>query len=536
MSAVRHRRRQSVLVPVNPNAYNTPRRGSAVSYVSKSNTAKAKPTVTARYSSDTLKVVEGGSSGFYSVHFQFTTPPTHPIIVSPMTNAHTLRIYPPVIKFNPEDAHLPQFFRVSVLHETDDDTRAPMTLEHSVQSIDPSFCGYSVMHEPKILTVAIFHGGGKYLMSTGDGTSDSSRGQLGLGSRRSMAKPGVWNGIDVDGRLHSKLFGVACGAAHTVVITDDGEVLTWGDNDSGQLGNVCPTLSQMACGLKHTMALLDTGAVVSWGYGKSGALGHGNRDNVDGPKEVVSLRGQSVFQVDLKGKLCSWVACGGAHTMCLTDQYDVLAFGANTFGQLGVGDCRDRAYPVEVVFFRKVRVHHVVLGKFHSVRPLHNYDLHNEPSRDEHWRLRQKQLVASDKAHRDAIRKHLDDKTQQKFHDTMHGNHPFLAVLRQLHQSSPLALAHVQLKTLPSADAIATAVKRSGLSRQRSLDKLKFVVDPATMTQVELKVHSPHNKTLTNPRCQSANLHGPVRTSQMLAQSPSLQRALKSAAALQTVA
>ncbi|RHY61919.1 hypothetical protein DYB30_001831 [Aphanomyces astaci] len=552
MSAVRHRRRQSVLVPVNPNAYNTPRRGSAVSYVSKSNTAKAKPTVTARYSSDTLKVVEGGSSGFYSVHFQFTTPPTHPIIVSPMTNAHTLRIYPPVIKFNPEDAHLPQFFRVSVLHETDDDTRAPMTLEHSVQSIDPSFCGYSVMHEPKILTVAIFHGGGKYLMSTGDGTSDSSRGQLGLGSRRSMAKPGVWNGIDVDGRLHSKLFGVACGAAHTVVITDDGEVLTWGDNDSGQLGNVCPTLSQMACGLKHTMALLDTGAVVSWGYGKSGALGHGNRDNVDGPKEVVSLRGQSVFQVDLKGKLCSWVACGGAHTMCLTDQYDVLAFGANTFGQLGVGDCRDRAYPVEVVFFRKVRLAisddrllyawgngeqgQCGLGTFPHIYTLPQLVRHNEPSRDEHWRLRQKQLVASDKAHRDAIRKHLDDKTQQKFHDTMHGNHPFLAVLRQLHQSSPLALAHVQLKTLPSADAIAAAVKRSGLSRQRSLDKLKFVVDPATMTQVELKVHSPHNKTLTNPRCHSANLHGPVRTSQMLAQSPSLQRALKSAAALQTVA
>ncbi|RHZ10583.1 hypothetical protein DYB26_015956 [Aphanomyces astaci] len=114
----------------------------------------------------------------------------------------------------------------------------------------------------------------------------------------------------------------------------------------------------------------------------------------------------------------------------------------------------------------------------------------------------------------------------------MHGNHPFLAVLRQLHQSSPLALAHVQLKSPPSADAIAAAVKRSGLSRQRSLDKLQFVVDPATMAQVELKVHSPRNKTLTNPRCQSANLHGPVRTSQMLAQSPSLQRALKSAAAL----
>ncbi|RHY33644.1 hypothetical protein DYB32_001470 [Aphanomyces invadans] len=247
MSTFRHRRRKSVLVPVNPNVYSNQRRGSEVSYMPKSSLAKVKPTVMARYSSDLLKVVEGGSSAFYSVHFEFATSPTHPIIVSPMTSAHTLRIYPSVIKFNPDNAHIPQFFRVSVLHETDD-------------------------------------------------------------------------------------------------------------------------VHHMACGLKHTLALLDTGAVVSWGYGKSGALGHGNRENVDSPREVLSLRGMSVFQVDLKGKLCSWVACGGAHTMCLTDQYEVFAFGANTFGQLGVGDCRDRAYPVEVVFFRNVRVHHVVLGKFHSVR------------------------------------------------------------------------------------------------------------------------------------------------------------------------
>ncbi|KAF0755116.1 hypothetical protein AaE_005080 [Aphanomyces astaci] len=253
MSAVRHRRRQSVLVPVNPNAYNTPRRGSAVSYVSKSNTAKAKPTVTARYSSDTLKVVEGGSSGFYSVHFQFTTPPTHPIIVSPMTNAHTLRIYPPVIKFNPEDAHLPQFFRVSVLHETDDDTRAPMTLEHSVQSIDPSFCGYSVMHEPKILTVAIFHGGGKYLMSTGDecmfasaayGTlgqdtldpryefGDVSFCHLYLNGRKTTS--GLRKGTSArstslcDSVHVTMLSEIACGSHHAIVLDANGRLFAFG--------------------------------------------------------------------------------------------------------------------------------------------------------------------------------------------------------------------------------------------------------------------------------------------------------------------
>ncbi|ETW10206.1 hypothetical protein, variant [Aphanomyces invadans] len=476
----------------------------------------------------------------------------------------------------------------------------------------------------------------------------------GLGTLRPVAKPEVWNGIDIDGRLHSKLMDVACGAAHTVVITDDGELLTWGDNDSGQLGVppkqvqslVLPKLLpwplghkviHMACGLKHTLALLDTGAVVSWGYGKSGALGHGNRENVDSPREVLSLRGMSVFQVacgdmhsavvlnsgelitagwsengrlgrvksldvcgctfervDLKGKLCSWVACGGAHTMCLTDQYEVFAFGANTFGQLGVGDCRDRAYPVEVVFFRNVRVHHVVLGKFHSMaisddRLLyawgngeqgqcglgafpHIYMLphlvtsilgcpvfqvaagdaftliltSNTPAsvkelagRDEHWRLRQQHLITTDKAHREAVQKNLENKSQEKFHATLHANNSFLAVLQKLHQSSNLALANgaIKLTAPPSPDTIAAAVMRSGLCRQRSLEKLQFVVDASTLAQVHDRIHSPCPSFATsvgNHHVHKTSTHDHVRTTKsILAQSPSLQRALKSAASLQ---
>ncbi|KAH9134984.1 hypothetical protein AeRB84_019390 [Aphanomyces euteiches] len=540
---------------------------------------------------ETLKVVQGGSSAFYSVHFTFVMAPTHPIIVSPICAAHCLRTYPSVIKFTPESAHIPQFFRVTVVEDGGYDSKA-LTLEHNVQSIDPLFCGSALRHVPKSLTVVVFQTSGKYVLSAGDATygelgqdtfeprlqfgevsfhhlyssgrqgasptrmpsvprqlcesvhitlfshlacgsrhaiivdangrlfafGDSEHGQLGLGSNiRTCTKPNVWNGLDTDARLHSKLTEVACGSVHTLALTDDNEILGFGDNDHGQLGFAVRTVdmtsvpkclpplrqrvTKLACGLKHSMALLDNATVVSWGYGKSGALGHGSRENVDVPTEIFSLRGRPVYQVacgdmhsavvlssgellttgwsengrlgrvktmvdccctfevvDLKGKLCSFVACGGAHTMCLTDKYDVVAFGANAYGQLGVGDCVDRPFPTEVIFFHKVKIHHLAMGKFHSlaisddrmlyawgngeqgqcgidsfpqiytlphlVTSLLGCQVHqvsagdaftliltsNTPAavldlsgRDEHWKMRRKQIIEDDKVYRVAI-------------------------------------------------------------------------------------------------------------------------------------
>ena len=37
---------------------------------------------------------------------------------------------------------------------------------------------------------------------------------------------------------------IACGIAHTLVVTDDGKLYTWGYNTYGQLGNGSKSLSQ----------------------------------------------------------------------------------------------------------------------------------------------------------------------------------------------------------------------------------------------------------------------------------------------------
>ena len=41
-------------------------------------------------------------------------------------------------------------------------------------------------------------------------------------------------------------------------------------------------------------------------------------------------------------------ACGGTHTLALTEEGRIFIWGRGSFGRLGLGDERDRYLPVEV--------------------------------------------------------------------------------------------------------------------------------------------------------------------------------------------
>jgi len=47
---------------------------------------------------------------------------------------------------------------------------------------------------------------------------------------------------------------------------------------------------EVACGYNHTVALSKEGEVFTWGSGKEGALGHGNHEQQNYPKKVESLK------------------------------------------------------------------------------------------------------------------------------------------------------------------------------------------------------------------------------------------------------
>ena len=82
---------------------------------------------------------------------------------------------------------------------------------------------------------------------------------------------------------------------------------------------------QVACGAKHTVAVTEDGVVYTWGYGRMGALGHSNTESVTQPKKIESLPNGIVR-----------VECGTAHTIAMDANGKLYSFGDNTYGQLGL--------------------------------------------------------------------------------------------------------------------------------------------------------------------------------------------------------
>ncbi|XP_069495940.1 RCC1 and BTB domain-containing protein 2 isoform X3 [Ambystoma mexicanum] len=154
--------------------------------------------------------------------------------------------------------------------------------------------------------------------------------------------------------LDKKVTAVACGSYHSMVLTSDGEVYAWGYNNSGQVGSGStanqPTprrvtsclqnkvVVDIACGQMSSMALVDSGEVYGWGYNGNGQLGVGSGGNQPTPCRLAALHGICVLQI----------ACGFAHTLVLTDDGKLYAWGANSYGQLGTGNKNNQSNPVVI--------------------------------------------------------------------------------------------------------------------------------------------------------------------------------------------
>jgi hypothetical protein len=141
-------------------------------------------------------------------------------------------------------------------------------------------------------------------------------GRLGHGDETSRSTPKL-----VDGLVGKKAKEVACGGRHTIVLTENGRVYSFGDGDSGQLGHcnfenqLTPTLInvplerkcivQLACGWAHSMALTSDGHLYTWGDGVGQNLGHGGSDvNYCVPSIVESLVGYNVLHISSKFAHC----------------------------------------------------------------------------------------------------------------------------------------------------------------------------------------------------------------------------------------
>jgi alpha-tubulin suppressor-like RCC1 family protein len=139
---------------------------------------------------------------------------------------------------------------------------------------------------------------------------------------------------------------VATGFMHSMVLTRDGNVFTWGGGYLGQLGHGnegyqrvpkrvegLTNVTDIAVGSFHSLAVGEGGAVYTWGYNERGQLGLG--DHGYGTNRLVPTEVQGVNEVVA-------VAAGTAHSFTLSRDGTVMACGWNAYGQLGLGDTDDR--------------------------------------------------------------------------------------------------------------------------------------------------------------------------------------------------
>ncbi|RLN04152.1 ultraviolet-B receptor UVR8-like [Panicum miliaceum] len=147
---------------------------------------------------------------------------------------------------------------------------------------------------------------------------------------------------------------IAVGAFHNLALTDDGILWAWGNNEYGQLGtgDTQPRsqpirveglsdllLVDIAAGGWHSTALTNEGEVYAWGRGEHGRLGFGDdKSSHMVPLKVELLAGEDIVQV----------SCGGTHSVALTRDGRMFSYGRGDHGRLGYGRKVTTGHPLEV--------------------------------------------------------------------------------------------------------------------------------------------------------------------------------------------
>jgi alpha-tubulin suppressor-like RCC1 family protein len=183
------------------------------------------------------------------------------------------------------------------------------------------------------------------------GWGDDSQGELGDGQ---VTGSPVTTPVAVDLPSGTKVTQVAADDEYwSLALTSAGHVLAWGDNQLGELGNGTMTSSdtpvnvslpsgvkvtQVAAGGATGYALTSVGAVYAWGYGGGGTLGDGGTTSSETPVKVSLPAGVTVTQIASNGSFALALASSGA----------VYAWGDGTDGQLGDGGTTSSDTPVKV--------------------------------------------------------------------------------------------------------------------------------------------------------------------------------------------
>lgn len=146
-------------------------------------------------------------------------------------------------------------------------------------------------------------------------------------------------------KIDDKIVQVCAGGMHTVCLTNQGKIYTFGCNDESALGrdtseegsetlpsklNLPYKIVQASAGDSHTAVLTEDGHVYAWGNFRdaNGSMGLTSGGISKDPLEM--LPGHRVVKI----------VSGGDHLICLTDKGEIFTGGCAEQGQLGrIAEC-----------------------------------------------------------------------------------------------------------------------------------------------------------------------------------------------------
>ncbi|MEU6218221.1 hypothetical protein ABZ845_11985, partial [Streptomyces sp. NPDC047022] len=251
--------------------------------------------------------------------------------------------------------------------------------------------------------VGIAAGTGRSLALRKDGTvlawGDNGFGELGDGTTTSRVTPVR---VCAPGqtapctRFLTDVVGVAAGTNHSLALRKDGTVLAWGNNGGGELGDgtftnrvtpvrVCAPGQMAPCTRfltdvrtiaargGHSLALRKDDTVLAWGTNGFGQLGDGTTTNRRTPVRVCAP-GQTAPCTRFLTSVHA-IDAGRTHSLALVKDGAALAWGENTFGELGDGTTTNRRTPVRVCAPGQTApctrfltgVHAIAAGRTHSL-------------------------------------------------------------------------------------------------------------------------------------------------------------------------